>query len=72
MLAWSGYLNEAYLTQAVRHAQDLDRRKGRQCHQKDQSILAKEIWLKHKACDCGNEVIKYTGPGLQPVAITRH
>lgn len=45
-LAGSGYFSEAYLTQAVRHAQDLDRRKGRQCHQKDQSILAKDVWLK--------------------------
>lgn len=29
VLAWSGYLNEAYLTQAVKHGQDLDRQKGR-------------------------------------------
>lgn len=71
VLAGSGHLNEADLTQAGRHAQDLDRRKGRQCHQKDQSIPAQEVWLKYKACVCGNEVIKHTGPGRRP-AMTRH
>lgn len=35
-------------------------RKATSASSKDQSILAKEVWLKYKACVRGNEVVKHT------------